>query len=112
MYKLDKNEEIFYKDYQSSTRKFRISEEIDNKQEIEVCKELELSKDIDDIEVCKYSFHFIRNTIATVNYRSKISVPKARVSLRAVCEILYDHKYLLNPPPLVTIPEESETGEP
>ena len=64
------------------------------------------------VEVCKYSFHFIRNTIATVSYRSEISVPKARVALRAVCEILYDHKYLLNPPPLATIPEESETGEP
>ena len=34
-HKLDKNEEIFYKD-QSSTHKFRISEEIDEEQETEV----------------------------------------------------------------------------
>ena len=32
--------------------------------------------------------------------------------MQAVSEILYGHKYLLNPPPLATIPEESETGKP
>ena len=30
----------------------------------------------------------------------------------AVCEILYGHQCLLNPPPLATIPEEPEIGEP
>ena len=80
MHKLDKNEEIFYF-YQSSTRKFRISEKIDEERGTEVCKELELSREIDEkeqelikpltlalkfllmarkspgIEVCKHSFH-------------------------------------------------------
>jgi hypothetical protein len=39
MDKLDKCEEVFYKD-QLSTRKFRISEEIDEEHENEICKEL------------------------------------------------------------------------
>ena len=46
MHKLNKNEEIFYKE-QSSTRKFWISEEIDEENEIKVCKELKLSREID-----------------------------------------------------------------
>ena len=41
----------------------------------------------------------VRNAIATVNYRSAVSVPKARVVFQAICKILYGHKYLLNPPP-------------
>ena len=47
MHKPDKNEEIFYKD-QSLTGKFRIIKEIDEEHEIEVCKELELSRNIDE----------------------------------------------------------------
>ena len=47
MHKPDKNEEIFYKD-QSLTGKFRIIKEIDKEHEIEVRKELELSRNIDE----------------------------------------------------------------
>ena len=65
-----------------------------------------------EIRKCKKTSEKVRNAIATVSYRSGISYPKVRVALQAVCEILYGHKYLLNPTPLAKIPEESETGEP
>lgn len=60
------------------------------------------------IRKCKKTSEEVRNAIATISYRSGISVPKARVALQVACEILYGHKYLLNPPPLPTIPEGAE----
>ena len=117
MQKLDKNEKIFYKD-QLLKRKFWISEEIDEEHEIEVCKWLELSREIDENEQEEESFIFdisfgevintsikdkktseeVQNAIATVCYRSGISVPKAWVGLQAACKILCGHKYLLTHP--------------
>ena len=80
MYKLDKNEEIFYKDYQSSTRKFRISEEIDNEQEIEVCKELELSKDIDDKEQEEEYFIFDNSFAKVINTSVGVSPDDKKIT--------------------------------
>ena len=53
----------------------------------------------------------IGNTIASVSYWSGISVPKARIAVQGVCEILYGHKYYLcvaAQPCLLTIQEEPE----
>ena len=133
----------FNKD-QSSTRKFWISEKIDEKYQIEVCKELELRREIDEkeqeeesflfdnsfdeaintsirvspndkkitcdwgvqalisqsvtpeIRKCKKTSEEVRNAIATVSYRSAISLPKARVALQAVfCMVI--NIYLTHP---------------
>ena len=46
-----------------------------------------------------------KDAIATVSYRTALSVPKARVALQAVCEKLYGHKYYLSV-------EEKEKFEP
>jgi hypothetical protein len=67
---------------------------------------------IPEIRKRKNTSEEVRNAITTVSYRSGISVPKARVAPQAVCEILYDHRFLLKPPSLPTIPEASETNEP
>ena len=56
----------------------------------------------------------IRNTTATVSYRSGISVPKARIAVQTVCEILCGHKYYLcvaAQPCLSTIQEDEEPEE-
>ena len=36
----------------------------------------------------------VKDTIATVSYRTRISVPKARVASQTVCEKLYGHTSL------------------
>ena len=54
-----------------------------------------------------------KDTIATVSYRTTLSVQKARVAVQTVCEKLYSHKYYLSAdeqnnfePSLDVIPEE------
>ena len=51
-----------------------------------------------------------KDAIATVSYRAGISIPKARVAVKAVCEKLYDHVYHLEPPPPTTVSDGE--GEP
>ena len=134
---------IFHKD-QSWTRKFWIDEEIEEEHETELCKELELSREIVEMEQEEESFIFdnsfdevintsvrvspdgkkitchrgvqvfipqgvtpeikkcrktsekVRNAIATVSYKSAISVPKARVALQAkFCMVI--NIYLTHP---------------
>lgn len=61
----------------------------------------------------------IKDAIATVSYRTALSVPMARVAFQAVCEKAYGHRYYLTPeeqlkfePTLESIPEEPESAEP
>ena len=49
-----------------------------------------------------------KDAIATVSYRAAISIPKARVAVKAAVEKLCGWVYLLDPPPLETIWEEGE----
>ena len=78
--------------------------------EVQVC-----ISSINRPEIRKVTSDKIRNTIATVSYRSGISVPKARIAVQAVCEILYGHKYYLcvvAQPCLSKIQENEEPEEP
>ena len=55
-----------------------------------------------------------KDAIATVSYRTALSVPKSRVAVQAVCEKLYSHRYYLSLEekrkfaPLETIQEQNE----
>ena len=49
-----------------------------------------------------------KDAIATVSYRAAISIPKARVAVKATVEKLCGWVYHLDPPPLETIWEEGE----
>ena len=79
MHKLDKNEEIFSKD-QSSTCKFRISEEIDEEHEIELCKELELCWEIDEKEQEEDSYIFDNSSDEVINTSVRVSPDDKKIT--------------------------------
>ena len=79
MHKPDKDEEIFYKD-QSSTIKFRISEKIDEEHETEVCKELELSRGIDEKEQEEESFIFDNPFDEVINTSVRVSPDNKKIT--------------------------------
>ena len=72
MHKLEKNEEIFYTD-QSSIRKFRISEEID--------EELELSRETDEKEQEEESFIFDNSLDEVTNTSVRVSPDDKKITL-------------------------------
>ena len=60
----------------------------------------------------------VRNTIATISYRTAVSVPKARVAFQTVCQKFYGHRYYLTTdeqkkyePRLEPIPESDDEAD-
>ena len=64
-----------------------------------------------EIRKIKKSTEEIKDAIATVSSRAGVSVPKARVAVKAVSEKLYGHVYLLEPPGTTSNEKETATQE-